>query len=237
MFYHRSKFYGFIRPNDGSKEVYVNRSAIDCPVSAMESPRHPHLRRDDPVSYEIVEAPATFKETPGGSRLQARNVRQADGQPIPLLRKSFYMAAHHGAHQDFGKAAWDLADRVETMTAEELKESLKDAKRRALGKVEAAERLIQRFGMKVEDFPKEPEGRGGARQGGVPPTQPTDVDLESLLATDDSESVASSVNADDEGSDSAGADESTSPTTTGESEDAVAGETDSPSEDKSGATP
>ena len=213
MFFHRNKLYGFIRPSDGSKEIYVHRSDIDCPVSATESPRHPYLRRDDPVSYEVVEVPATHIVAPGRSRLHAKHVRQADGQPIPTLRKGFYAGAVRGAHSDFGKAARELADHVETMTAEELKERLLHAKSVSLEKVKAAEHLIQLFGMKVEDFPKEPEGTGDAQEGGVPPTQPTDIDFESSLATDDSESVASSVTADNEISGNAGADESTSPTT------------------------
>lgn len=62
-FFNVTKGFGFIQPNDGSKDVFVHNKAV-------QSSGLPGLKENDTVSFEIVQDARTGKESAENLKLE-----------------------------------------------------------------------------------------------------------------------------------------------------------------------
>lgn len=153
-FYLREKGYGFIQPDGGGADCFVHRSGLVSDVPTDVSLQHPFLRKGERVRYEAIPDTGLDKAT---------QVTWLNGQPIPPLRRNYLGSVHERARRVLGDHAYAIfAD--DTTSDEEKNVKIRDAFIYAHSIVENGQALIQRLGMKIEDFPTEASDKPGRYQ-------------------------------------------------------------------------
>lgn len=149
-FYNRQKFYGFVNPlKDPTLDVFLHRGDIVSDLDKETHPANPFLKPGEHIRFKI--------ETVDGLP-HAKEITFATGRPIPPLRPSFMANWLKGIHLELGENVHKIMvdeDVSSAMAAEDqgkLVERIQDAWKIAQTKIDATHALIDRMGMKVEEF-------------------------------------------------------------------------------------
>ena len=153
-FYYRKKAYGFITPDNGMADIFVHRSGISS--SKTEDLMHPFLRKGERVSYEMEERPTETRAP------QATEVRWVNGNEIPPLRPSFYVHELEKVYHMLGEAVWKCMQQKDMPS--QLPQTMQESVSAAEAHMDQVHTLIERVGMRVEDFPTEIKKRTKSSQ-------------------------------------------------------------------------
>lgn len=157
-FYNKYKYYGFLTPYDQPDlEVFVHRSDLVSNLPADQHPRFPTLRKGERVRFQIDWVQ---DKTDGTQQAHARQVTFANGKPIPPLRRGFWKNTVQRIQTELGAHVYtimtdnsDNDDSVAAATgAPEQWERIQGAWKIAETRLVSAKELIERVGMRMEDF-------------------------------------------------------------------------------------
>lgn len=157
-FYNNHKYYGFLTPYDQPDlEVFVHRSDLVSNLPADQHPRFPTLRRGERVRFRIDWVQ---DNTDGTQQAHARQVTFANGKPIPPLRRGFWKNTVQRIQTELGAHVYTIMtdDSASTDDASEQKwERIQGAWKIAETRLASAKELIEKVGMRIEDFGLEHE--------------------------------------------------------------------------------
>ena len=154
-FYNRAKYYGFIIPNDQPDlDVFVHRSDILSDLPHDEHPRYPSLAAGERVRFQLDWV---TDESDGTKKPHARNVIFSNGQRIPPLRKFFWRNKMRNIQDELGKQVFAIMtdDTIPNPDPQEQWERVQGAWKIAKYRLDSAKKLVDRVGMRIEDFPED----------------------------------------------------------------------------------
>lgn len=168
-FYNRAKYYGFIVPfNQPDLDVFVHRSDIVSDLPHDEHPRFPSLGTGERVRFQLdwVE-----DESDGTQKPHARRVTFSNGTRVPPLRKSFWRKKLQDIQDELGKNVFTIMtddSNVHDNDPQEKWKRIQGAWEIAKTRFDSAKALVDRVGMKVEDFQMEEEPNATGANGHRP---------------------------------------------------------------------
>jgi len=152
-FYSRGKFYGFCNPlHDPNMDVFVHRTEFVTDLPFEKFAKYPYLQKGQVIRFKIENT------VEGGERkIRAKEITLRDGTPIPPLRNTFWSLSLADIRQELGK---NISTIMEDNTAtnstpegeEEKWQRVQDAWKIAQLRMNEVRELIERVGMRVEDF-------------------------------------------------------------------------------------
>jgi len=112
--------------------------------------RYPFLKAGERIRYDVVS-------DDGSGQIKADNVTWLNGTPIPPLRKNYLGTVHERVRRSLGDHCYEIMSSSAALSDVNLDEiwveRIRDAYEHARSAIREAEDLIERLGMKVEDFP------------------------------------------------------------------------------------
>jgi cold shock CspA family protein len=178
-FFDRSKLYGFANPeNDPATDIFIHRINFVTTVPFEESPKAPTLLKGDKIRFRI-------QTTPEGKR-QAKEITHEDGKPIPPLRRSFLKFRMRNAFEVMGHAVYKAMKNTE-LTQDQQWQAIQQAYTMCLEREQSFHSIIERLGMKVEDF-DEYEDNTSAIEDSITPYESVEQMKQDILSDKDDDS-------------------------------------------------
>jgi cold shock CspA family protein len=148
-FYHRQRLFGFVTMDKaprGTPDIFVKRSQIRSTLDFEYSPRNPFLIRGDRIRFVLEEV---------DGQLRAMDVTALDRRPIPPLRHSYWRNKTNGLYRQLGEDV----DTILTHSPDDQWQRIQDAWKVHRARLEDASVLMERLGMRKEDFAAEKENK------------------------------------------------------------------------------
>lgn len=156
-FYDRKRLYGFItidsdttQRNNTPQEVFVQRRQIVSPnLTFDESPFNPFLVKGDRVRFKVR------LDEENDNKPVATEVTSETGKPVPPLRDTYLRTKIKYLQAELGEYVHAIM-KDKKSPPEEQWQRVQDAWKIIESKEQETHQLIERLGMRVDDFPLTP---------------------------------------------------------------------------------
>lgn len=146
-FYDRKKYYGFVQPEKSPRhDVFFHRQDFVTNLPFQAFPENPMVFKGETIRFRLE-----FEEE---GRAVAREITQADGTPLPPIKNGYLKNRIREAHLILGRQVHHAM--VQDITQEERWKLIETSYNELLERIARYHSIIQRVGMRVEDFEVDP---------------------------------------------------------------------------------